>query len=48
MGYQQFFVLFAVIIAKANSNQAVYLSVILFVVTVIVGLKLGLFGTKKK
>ncbi|NLL81745.1 MAG: undecaprenyl/decaprenyl-phosphate alpha-N-acetylglucosaminyl 1-phosphate transferase [Tissierellia bacterium] len=47
-GISAVFVLFAVIIAKANSNQAVYLSVILFVVTVIVGLKLGLFGTKKK
>ena len=42
------FGMFAVLIAKANSNQAVYLSVILFTITVIGGLKLGLFGTKKK
>lgn len=41
------FGLFAVLIAKANSNQAVYLAVILFTVTAIAGLKLGLFGTKK-
>ena len=47
-GISAVFVLFAVIIAKANSNQAVYLSVILFVVTVIVGLKLGSLELKKE
>lgn len=46
-GVSAVFGLFAVLIAKANSNQAVYLAVILFTVTAIAGLKLGLFGTKK-
>lgn len=41
------FGVFAVLIAKANSKQAVYLSVIMFVVTVLVAIKFGLFGNKK-
>ncbi len=42
------FGIFAVLVAKANSKQAVYLSVILFVVTVILAIKFGLFGNKKE
>ncbi|TJX13392.1 undecaprenyl/decaprenyl-phosphate alpha-N-acetylglucosaminyl 1-phosphate transferase [Tissierella creatinini] len=42
------FGIFAVLVAKANSKQAVYLSVIMFVVTVIFAMKFGLFGTKKE
>ncbi len=41
------FGVFAVLIAKANSKQAVYLSVIMFVVTVLLAIKFGLFGNKK-
>jgi len=47
-GISCLFGLFAVIVAKANSQQAVYLSVVLFAVTVITAMKFGLFGTKKK
>ena len=43
-----FFGLFAVLIAKANSQQAVYLSMIMLIVTVVFALKFGLFGTRKK
>ena len=42
-----FFGAFAVLVAKANSQQAVYLSVIMFVVTVIFAMKFGLFRSKK-
>lgn len=42
------FGVFAVLIAKANSKQAVYLSVILFVATVTIAMKFGLFGSKKE
>ncbi len=42
------FGIFAVLVAKANSKQAVYLSVIMFVLTVIFAMKFGLFGTKKE
>lgn len=47
-GISGLFGIFAVLVAKANSQQAVYLSVILFVITVIFAIKFGLFGTKKK
>ncbi|MEW8972580.1 MAG: MraY family glycosyltransferase [Tissierellaceae bacterium] len=48
-GISAVFGIFAVIVAKANSKQAVYLSVILFLVTILVSAKLGLFqkNTKK-
>lgn len=42
------FGLFAVLIAKANSQQAVYLSVVLFALTIVVAAKVGLFGSKNK
>ncbi len=42
------FGLFAVLVAKANSKQAVYLSVIMFVATIIIAIKFGLFRTKKE
>lgn len=47
-GISAAFGLFAVLVSKANSQQAVYLSVIMFAATIILGLKFGLFGTKKK
>ena len=46
-GISGVFGIFAVLIAKANSQQGVYLSVVLFVITVIFAIKFGLFGTKK-
>lgn len=47
-GISAIFGSFAVIIAKANSKQAVYLSVILFAVATLASAKLGLFTNKKK
>ena len=47
-GISSVFGVFAVIVAKANSQQAVYLSVVLFALTVIFAMKFGMFGTKKK
>lgn len=48
-GISAIFGTFAVIVAKANSKQAVYLSVILFIVAILILAKLGLFkkNTKK-
>ena len=47
-GISGVFGLFAVLVAKYNSKQAVYLSVVLFFITVVVAIKMGLFGSKKK
>ncbi|MBU5436739.1 undecaprenyl/decaprenyl-phosphate alpha-N-acetylglucosaminyl 1-phosphate transferase [Tissierella sp. MSJ-40] len=47
-GISGIFGLFAVLVAKYNSKQAVYLSVVLFFITVVVAIKMGLFGSKKK
>lgn len=46
-GISSVFGIFAVLVAKANSQQAVYLSVILFIITVIFAMKFGLFKSKK-
>lgn len=46
-GISSVFGLFAVLIAKANSRQAVYLSVALFVGSVLAAIKIGLFEKKK-
>lgn len=46
-GISAVFGIFAVIIAKANSKQALYLSVLLFIVAIFVAIKLGLFSNKK-
>ncbi len=43
-----FFGAFAVIVAKANSKQAVYLSVLLFIAAILFALKLGMFSNKKE
>ena len=42
------FGIFAVIVAKANSKQAVYLSVLLFLAAILFAFKLGMFTNKKK
>ena len=47
-GISASFGLFAIMVAKANSRQAVYLSVGLFFVTVLIAIKVGLFGVKNK
>ncbi len=47
-GISGIFGLFAVLVAKYNSKQAVYLSVVLFFITVVIAIKMGLFGSKKK
>ena len=47
-GISSVFGVFAVIVAKANSQQAVYLSVVVFAITVVFAMKFGMFGTKKK
>lgn len=47
-GISAAFGLFAFLIAKANSRQAVYLSVISLVVTLFAAFKYGLFGNRKK
>lgn len=47
-GLSAVFGAFAVIVAKANSKQAVYLSVLLFITAIIFALKLGMFSSKKK
>lgn len=44
-GISAVFGLFAVLVSKANSTQAVYLSVILFVIAIIFALKMGLFSS---
>lgn len=41
-----FFGIFAVLVSKANSKQAVYLSVAMFVAAVLVAIKIGLFENK--
>lgn len=46
-GISGVFGIFAVLVAKANSQQSVYLSVILFLITVVFALKLGLFSSNK-
>lgn len=47
-GISSIFGVFAVLVAKANSQQAVYLSVVLVALTVVFAMKFGMFGTKKK
>ncbi len=47
-GLSAIFGTFAVIVAKANSKQAVYLSVLLFVAAILFALRLGMFTNKKK
>ena len=47
-GLSAVFGAFAVIVAKANSKQAVYLSVLLFLAAILFALKLGMFSNKKK
>lgn len=46
-GISSVFGLFAVLVAKANSRQAVYLSAVLFIVSVLAAIKIGLFDKKK-
>lgn len=46
-GLSAIFGMFAVIVAKANSKQAVYLSVLLFILAILFALKLGMFTNKK-
>ena len=47
-GLSAVFGAFAVIVAKANSKQAVYLSVLLFVAAILFALKLGMFTSTNK
>lgn len=47
-GISAFFGIFAVLVAKANSKQAVYLSIIMFIITLLFALKFGLFKNKDK
>ncbi|HZK00312.1 MAG TPA: MraY family glycosyltransferase, partial [Tissierellaceae bacterium] len=47
-GLSAVFGVFAVIVAKANSKQAVYLSVLLFLAAILFALKLGMFSNKKR
>ncbi len=46
-GVSAFFGIFAVLVAKANSRQAVYLSVVMFIAAVIFAIKVGLFKNKE-
>ncbi len=45
-GVSALFGVFAVLVAKANSKQAVYLSVLLFLLTLLFAIKVGLFKKK--
>ena len=47
-GISGVFGIFAVIIAKVNSKQAIYLSVLLLVVSLIIAVKIGLFKKPKR
>ena len=47
-GISTLFGLFAVLVAKYNSHQAIYLSVVLFIATVFLAIKMGLFRSGKK
>ena len=47
-GISAVFGTFAVIVAKANSKQAVYLSVVLFIIAILFSIKLGLFEKNAK
>lgn len=47
-GLSAIFGAFAVIVAKANSKQAVYLSVLLFIAAILLALKLGMFTSANK
>lgn len=47
-GISGVFGLFAVLVSKANSRQAVYMSAVMFVVAVVFAIKLGLFSSKAK
>lgn len=46
-GVSSIFGLFAVLIAKANSRQAVYLSVAMFISSIFIAIKIGLFENKE-
>ncbi|MDR7856957.1 MraY family glycosyltransferase [Tissierella sp.] len=45
-GISGIFGAFAILVSRANSRQAVYLSVAMFVITVLIALKIGLFEKK--
>lgn len=45
-GISAFFGTFAVLVSKANSKQAVYLSVVMLAVSVVIAVKVGLFESK--
>lgn len=45
-GISAFFGIFAVLVSKANSKQAVYLSVAMFIIAVGIAIKVGLFENK--
>ncbi len=47
-GISTLFGLFAVLVAKYNSHQAIYLSVVLFIAAVFLAIKMGLFRSGKK
>lgn len=47
-GISAFFGVFAVLITKANSKQAVYSSFVMFIITILCALKFGLFKNKEK
>lgn len=47
-GISALFGLFAVIVAKYNSHQAIYISVVLFIIAVFLAIKMGLFRNSKK
>ena len=47
-GISAFFGVFAVLVAKANSRQAVYLSIVMFLITILFASKFGLFKNKEK
>lgn len=45
-GISAIFGTFAVLVSKANSRQAVYLSVVMFIITIFIAIKIGLFEKK--
>lgn len=47
-GISAIFGIFAVLVAKANSKQALYLSIILLIITILFAIKIGMFENKNK
>lgn len=47
-GISAIFGIFAVLVAKANSKQALYLSIVLLIITVLFAIKIGMFENKNK